>query len=266
MNETIAVYTALFGDYDKLSDPPMQYIQCEFICFTDQQIESKYWRIVQILPDISPSMMNRKYKILAHRYLKEYSISIYVDSNIKITGNPYDLVSIYLDKYDFCLPKHYLRSCVYKEAEACMNEGKSSASTTQKQMSYYRSQGLPEDYGLTENNILLRRHNEPKVISLMNSWWRELNIWTQRDQLSLSYVVWKVNYPFGFMHESSRNKNNYFLYSLHHRKENGLKKIKDTSCGRMKRNVLYYLICKYFPYYEITHSIRRMLNRIQHRS
>jgi 3-mercaptopyruvate sulfurtransferase SseA len=31
----IAIYTAIFGDYDELKEPRTQDIECEFICFSD---------------------------------------------------------------------------------------------------------------------------------------------------------------------------------------------------------------------------------------
>ena len=50
---------------------------------------------------------------------------------------------------------------------------------------------MPKNYGLNETNILLRRHNVPQIIKLMDEWWSYIEKYTKRDQLSLSYVLWK---------------------------------------------------------------------------
>ncbi|HBH9578999.1 TPA: hypothetical protein KYD21_004901, partial [Escherichia coli] len=40
IKNNIVVYTALFGDYDELIEIPEGMHKCDFICFTDQQIEN----------------------------------------------------------------------------------------------------------------------------------------------------------------------------------------------------------------------------------
>ena len=61
-------------------------------------------------------------------------------------------------------------------------------------------------------------HNDKEVNSLMEMWWKELNTWVQRDQLSLCYVAWKMKFKIGFISENPRFKNDYFKWCPH--KEN----------------------------------------------
>lgn len=159
-------------------------------------------------------MMNRKYKILPHLFLDNYDASMYVDANIAIIKNPKELFDKYLAKYDFLMPKHFSRNCIYDEAEACIQLRKAHVDETQKQIEYYKSKNYPENFGLGENNILIRSHNKENIIKLMNDWWNELNIHTQRDQLSLGYVLWKNKMKFNFMGESARG-DGYFRIKLH---------------------------------------------------
>ncbi|TCW60163.1 glycosyltransferase domain-containing protein [Treponema sp. J25] len=212
----LVVYTALFGDYDNLIDPPQKYNECDFICFTDQKhMTSDIWEIRLIENcDLPPNMMNRKYKVLPHLFLSEYEWSLYVDANIAILGNPLDLAKKYLSQYDMAVPKHFARECVYDEAKECVILGKTKYDETQKQMDKYKNEGFPKNFGLGENNILFRKHNSEKIMKLMNDWWHELNIHTKRDQLSLAYVLWKNGEKFYFMDESARGSN-YFRLKLH---------------------------------------------------
>lgn len=224
MKSKLVVYTALFGDYDDLIEPKEKYEGCDFVCFTDQKhLRSDIWEVRLIEKcDLTPNMMNRKYKILPHLFLSEYEWSLYVDSNIAIIGNPLDLAIKYLSHYDMAVPKHFARNCVYEEAKECVILGKIKFEETKKQMDSYEKEGFPKNFGLGENNILIRKHNSKKVMILMNDWWNELNTQTKRDQLSLAYVLWKKGEKFNFMDESARGSD-FFRIKLHSaQNKNGL--------------------------------------------
>lgn len=217
MKNKLVIYTAIFGDYDNLIEPDRHYGNCDFICFTDQKhLVSKIWDIILITDaDLKPNMMNRKYKILPHQFLADYDYSLYVDANIVVKESPYDLVGKYMKFSTIFVPHHPKRNCLYQEAKACVAAGKANVFDVKKQMNRYKTDSFPKEYGLGENNIILRKHNEPKVIKVMLDWWQEMNKETERDQLSFAYVLWKNNLEFTFMEESSKNNNKYFAYTFH---------------------------------------------------
>jgi hypothetical protein len=202
----LLVYTALFDDYDYLIDPREKFEGCDFICFTDQkQLKSDFWEIRLIDKcDLPPNMMNRKYKILPHLFIPSYERSLYIDPNIAILKNPKDLSDKYLNHLDFAVPKHFLRNCVYDEAKECIILIKDKKNNIKKQIQRYKKANFPAQFGLSENNILLRNHLEKSVLTLMDCWWLELKKETMRDQLSLPYVMWKENRVYNFMAESAR--------------------------------------------------------------
>ena len=213
----LVVYTALFGDYDELIDPLGDFQGCDFVCFTDQRyLKSDIWdvRLVEKC-DMPSNMMNRRYKILPHLYFPDYSVSLYVDANIAILENPKELSDKYLGDFDFVVPKHFARDCVYDEAKECIVLMKDKPGCIKKQMQRYAEIGFPFGFGLSENNILLRNHSRDKVIKLMNSWWQELQKETKRDQLSLPYVIWMSGLEYKFMEESARQGKGYLDYRLH---------------------------------------------------
>lgn len=217
MKNNFVVYTALFGDYDNLIDPKENYEGCDFVCFTDQEhLKSEIWEIRLVKDcDLSSNMMNRRYKLLPHLFLPEYEYSLYVDANIGIAATPLDLLEKYLLNNNLVLPKHFLRDCLYEESKECIIIGKSSFFSTVKQVYTYKHEGFPQHFGLSENNIILRKHNEIAIVKIMTNWWKECNEKTQRDQLSLGYVLWKEHINFYFMDESSRNNNIYFYLNKH---------------------------------------------------
>lgn len=215
--DRLVVYTALFGDYDDLIDPPEKFEGCDFVCFTDQKnLKSDIWEIRLIEEcDLPPNMMNRRYKILPHLFFPEYKKSLYVDANIYIFKNPLELADQYLTKSDFVAPKHFARDCVYDEAKECIVLMKDKTSNIKKQMQRYKEAGFPHNFGLSENNILLRIHSNESVMDLMEKWWQELQKETKRDQLSFPFAVWVAGLEYSFMDESARNSFGYFGYRVH---------------------------------------------------
>lgn len=59
------------------------------------------------------------------------------------------------------------------------------------QMKRYKSEGFPEKYGLLQSNIMIRKHNNPDCIRLMEDWTKEIIGGSHRDQLSFNYCCWK---------------------------------------------------------------------------
>jgi hypothetical protein len=245
MKNKLVVYTALFGDYDNLTDPQNSFEGCDFICFTDQKnINSPIWKIVHVeSKHLSNSLMNRQFKLLPHKYFSDYEYSLYIDANILIKNNPNDLLMKYLTINRFAAPKHLTRDCIYSEAKECIALNRMTFKSAVAQMKKYKRAGMPESFGLTENGIMFRRHNAPKMIMLTQDWWNELTHENQRDQLSLPYMLWKHGEPIQHMDESVRFDNNYFEIKNHKGISNQsvLSKIKFKSLASLKRFLLFFI-------------------------
>lgn len=210
------VYTALFGAYDRLASPPKKNRNCDYICFTDQANVAPGWKVIKVESgNESPTIMNRKFKILPHKYLSQYSSSLYVDSNIKICKDPSVIIEKYLAYCHLACPKHFERDCTFLEINECVRLGKISQHEGEVIEEKYKTDNFPKKYGLAENNIIIRKHNDQKLIELMEHWWESFLAGPKRDQLSLMYLCWKEDFPIAFMIESSRNKNHYFSYKSH---------------------------------------------------
>ena len=210
MSKKVVIYTAVFGNnnYDALLSNFPGY---DFICFTDKKKKSTKWKIKLVKSNLSPEILNRKYKILAHQYLKKYNVSLYIDANIKILKNPKNFIATVLKRSDFIVSKHFLRGCVFDEAYALLKSSRFNSYLIFKQILKYAIEGLPKNYGLSENSILVRRHNKLGVRNIMNRWWKEIVSHSHRDQLSLSYVCWKNKFKFLMTNENKR-KNNFFSF------------------------------------------------------
>lgn len=239
MKNNFVVYTALFGDYDDLIEPKENYKGCDFVCFTDQEsLKSDTWEIRLVKEqDLPPNMMNRQRKILPHLFLSEYDYSLYVDANIGITGDPCDLKEKYLNFYDMAIPDHFLRNDVFEEANVVLRSGRIRLLPTIMQMRKYYTEGYHSQNGLTENNIIFRRHTL-EVKNIMLKWWEELNSFEKRDQLCLGYILWKSDgIKFTKINESSRIKDSIFIYYEH-----------KLSPKRRYFVKAYNYLCRYIPF------------------
>lgn len=223
---TYVVYTAVFGDYDNVSPVKPEW-KCDFICFTDNpNLVSNGWKIIHInLDEHSPAYLNRKYKILPHKYLSSYDYSLYIDGNIVLKQDPTILFEKYLKDKIMAIAKHPTRCCIYEEARSCINLGLSDQNETTQQMEKYLKEGFPRNYGLTVNNIIFRSHKKETTIKLMDDWWHEFNHGGKRDQLSLSYLLWKNKLTIGVIDELAWKKNKFFSVKSHNKKAAKLNKL-----------------------------------------
>lgn len=197
--KTIIVYTAIVNNYNPLRNPAFIEDGIDYVCFTDQPkwfalSNNTIWKGRPFpVSDLDPTLTNRQVKLLPHRFFPEYEYSVYVDGSINIIGG----IRALLEKYDcpsMLSFNHPRRSCIYEEGQVCIDMRKGDPQAISRQLEQYRSEGFPESYGLTENNVLIRRHNDPAIIKLMEDWWRELLAQSRRDQLSFPYVAWRNNF------------------------------------------------------------------------
>lgn len=160
------------------------------------------YRIVEIT-ERNPRMQAGRCKILLHEYLPGIESSIWMDGNLQMRKEPSSLLD-YLEGFDFVTFEHPHRDCLYEEAEACRKLRKWHESIP-VQIERYREEGYPEHAGLAEVRVLIRR-NIPETRAFCENWWAELLEWSDRSQISLPYLKWKLNYPLRLLPVSLRQE------------------------------------------------------------
>ncbi len=224
MNKKV-IYTSIFGSEYYLHDPEVDMKGWDFICFTDNpNYESNYWKVVLTPKIYDGARDSKKPKILPHRYLKDYDISVWVDGDVKITDDINQLVDKYLYDKDYAVFNHEfcgitttgnlnVRKCIYDEAKFIKWLGdnhprkhyKDDLNVINNQVNRYREEGYPENNGQARNTILIRRHNNKDIIKTMEDWWTEVKYGSKRDQLSFPYVSWRNKLDFNFIDEDIDN-------------------------------------------------------------
>lgn len=198
--QKIVVYTCITGGYDNILEPSVVTPGVDYICFTDNpNMKSKTWKFNEMpkeLASYSKVKQQRGVKILAHRYLPDYDISIWVDGAVIVRGNVKEyLNTLDLNSYSVFVPEHPARKCIYAEKEACVKIRKikgDEVTLAEKQMKRYKDEKFPENFGLVQTNVMIRKHNDQYSKDLMEKWWSELKDYSHRDQLSFNYALWKV--------------------------------------------------------------------------
>ncbi len=210
------IYTALFGAYDQIIEPEEVDTNCDYICFTDRvDCQSDVWTFCIVQSDLPPNLANRQYKALPQIYLKEYKQSLYIDANIGLKKSPSSLFDKYLQYGDMAIPRHPFRDCIYEELERCVYSGKIIKEKALFLEKKYEMEGFPRNFGLGENNIILRRHDSDALNNLMMLWYQFIMNDCERDQVSLFYLAWRESFNIKLISESSKRPNPFFYFRPH---------------------------------------------------
>ena len=198
------VYTCVTNNYDNIrelaaftyTDPNWDYI-----CFSDNEEDIRARRIgiwdikPLVYKELDPVRNNRWHKIHPHILFPDYEESVYIDADINIlTSKYFDLVNN-TDK-DIILPVHADRVDLYKEIIWAEEMGFDSKEVCDKQYQIIKQTNFPENYGMYENNLIYRKHQNPEIKEMMDEWWYFVKNFSQRDQTSLAYIFWKHNRNF----------------------------------------------------------------------
>jgi hypothetical protein len=209
------IFTAIFGPYDDLKEPQVITPGWQYICFTEQPIKSKVWRIErrEMKPE-GAARTARYYKIMFHRHI-ETEFSIWIDASFLINTNLNEWWTRF--KEPITCVKHPVRDCAYQEARICANRGKDSELLLRKQVFSYRQSGLPKHNGLIASGLLMRKMNQ-QAIDLCDLWYQQVQLYSSRDQIGFSYAAWRQP-SFHVLDWDYRN-NNEFLHvpHIHNRK------------------------------------------------
>ena len=218
------IYTCITGSYD--TPMPLSYKNTNFnyICYTDNPtIKSDFWEMKPLpekLKNLDDVRKNRYVKLHPHEFFPDYNLSIYIDGNVDIRGDVDEFLNKYCKNTDsvFFAGQHPQRNCTYKEAKAIIDCKKDIPSNINPQISAYENEGFPKNFGLTQNCILVRYHNDKNCINLMNAWWEEVKNRSYRDQMSLMYCMWKTNFKQYKILDKTLFNSGYFKWGKCHRK------------------------------------------------
>lgn len=126
-------------------------------------------------------------------YLPDYDYTLYVDGNIKMMDTITPMIKE-MGHHALGVHYHRTRDCIYDELVRVGYLRKADMKIAKRQIAAYKKQGYPRHHGLYENTILIRKHDDQATCQLMEAWWQEYVKYPTRDQLSLPYIIWKLDF------------------------------------------------------------------------
>lgn len=197
MSNKIAIITALAGNKEKLHDPRLTFLNADYFAFVDNIDQNVgVWNQKPLLHFSQDSKYaNRRnakiYKIMPHLFLPEYEYYFWVDVSHEVIMDPEEVIENYLKDSDVGVFKHTQRNCAYEEAKIINELDYDHRTNIDNQVNTYKSQGFPENYGLYELPVSIRRNTKnTKIMNLM--WWDQICQFSSRDQISFPYCLWKT--------------------------------------------------------------------------
>jgi hypothetical protein len=217
-NQRVVVYTCITGGYDELTAPAHADPEIDYVCFSDGETSPVApWRMIDVRHlAMTAKDRNRYVKMHPHLVLPEHDVSIYVDGSIRIVGNlrPF-LASCDSRIENILLYDHPERSCAYAEGAACAHFAHDWIWRITRQLSSYRKAGFPENYGLFEAGVIIRR-NTSEMRVLMEAWWAAYSTGVRRDQLTLPFLSWQSGVRLGSLGSSDPRKTRRFFAFVDH--------------------------------------------------
>lgn len=204
------IYTCITGQYDEIVTHDFVHPDYDYVCFTDSQFDKQKnpcWTIRPLKFDKLDNVRNaRWHKMHPHLLFPEYEESLYLDGNIQIKNKSFfQQIEKFKNSQEYIkIGKHFSRTNLFNEFNQCLQVPKDNPQLIKLQLDKIKKSdfnGIYLNKQFFETNCILRKHHHPDCIKIMENWWWWIENYSYRDQLSLTYVLWKnkieVNYLFG---------------------------------------------------------------------
>ena len=214
-----ACYTSVFGDFERIWAPLNQKPTLESSVVTERPSPVKGW--VTVTKDLeeyaSPRLANRHQKMLFHETLRPDGFSVYIDANVRPIANLEELFVRFRNSgADLGMYRHYGRSSVHAEADACIKRNKvDNPDDVRHELAHYDEAGFPDASGMWEGSVIFKNHSAPRLSAAMHEWWDLYSIYQTRDQFSLPFVIWKHGLTVYDLDTETPGREHYFVRLQH---------------------------------------------------
>lgn len=241
-NNKSVVYTCITGEYDNLKIFKRKE-NWDYVCFTDNNISSDFWDIRPIpdeLHGLSDVKKQRVVKIRPDKYLPEYDVVVWIDGSMSLLGDVDEFIDDVSDNFKkpLILKTHPFRNCVYDEISKCRSLRKEKKYKCDELEKRYKDEQMPINFGMYETGCIVRNNKNTRLHKFNELWENEVIKNSHRDQLSITYVLWKYNMLDIVTTYTHKCMSKYITISTH-----STKKTNDKLVYSDKKNVLYAHIC-----------------------
>ena len=209
------VYTAIIGGYDRLRSPVTHDPDLDYIVFADDYlfpVPPPWIRLKNSLRFVDNRRTSRYFKTHPYSVLPGYDISVWIDGAFQLRDLKAEDLEPMLGTADIAFFRHPKRDCTYEEVEAVLRYQLDSPERVDWVVKQLTAHGYHRHAGLVEAGFIVRRQGAYSLIGAMEEWWQMILNGSQRDQLSINFVLWKHGIQYavipGF---SRRNKSVYWM-------------------------------------------------------
>ena len=218
----IAIYRVIFGDYDYQVNDLFLDKKYDYYLFTDNKnFKLKDYKLIITENVISPSLENRKLKILIPEILHSYDYVIYLDINIKICASLDYLINKFINSSsEIGLSKHPYCFTIEEEIKSCISNQKVKKEKVKDEIQYFKNNQLSPRYPLTDNSFIIRETKSYLSNKYKDEWYSCVKDFSGRDQISLPFLREKYLVKELIFKLSPRVKRNKFFVIFPHKAKN----------------------------------------------
>lgn len=216
-----AIYTAVVGNYDEISQPLVVDPRFDYFLFSDS-IKEEHIGIWQIKPIeyYNPDRIKiaRYVKTHPETLLPDYAATLWMDANIQIVDSwVYErFLELYSQGVELASVKHPERDCIYQEIFAVCSVKWETVETAWRWNRVLRQNNYPKHNGLFETGVTYRMHT-PSIRKIDEDWWNCIEQYSRRDQLSFNFILWRCGRSgnYFFIGSESASTSSHFKYVIH---------------------------------------------------
>jgi hypothetical protein len=203
----ILVYSCYFGIYEPFNPKATGDGQgYDRLVVTDQPVSAPGIETLRDLKHVHPdhataTHLSRLAKLRPHLFFADYDWVIYIDNSANLMCNPHQIVVEIEAAHAGLAPagrylfEHQRRHCAYREARLCMKKGRIPRADYRRQVQLFQQAGFPMDHGLFVNTMLVQKMGDAATDALNDAWYDHFLTYSQRDQISLPFLLWQMDYP-----------------------------------------------------------------------
>lgn len=198
----VALYSALYGQYDSIKPVPSTTYPCVMYTDSDEaavRARELGWQARVVRHYVAtlrgsaavtgPMLAHKWWKCHPERALPDTEISLWLDASMEVIIPDYvERCLTALGDDDWAMVRHPARHCIYPEADFSATLARYDAPSVRAQAEWYRHIGHPANWGLMATGANVRRHTAA-VLEVGDQWWIECVNWSHQDQLSLPVLL-----------------------------------------------------------------------------
>jgi hypothetical protein len=186
----VAVVSSMYGGYDQFYVPPQQDIPVEWVMVTDQPSAPAPWRVVtEPRPQLHPRLAGKVAKCNPAWYAPGADAWIWCDANVRVAGHTFARWCLdALGGAQIAMARHPDQPDIAGDTGLSLSQPRYAMLPMREQVACYTAEGFPLEFGNWWTGIVVRAAGCP---DLGSEWLAQMTRWTNHDQISLPYVLWK---------------------------------------------------------------------------